>query len=178
MFTFTEALIIAAEAHRGVKDGGGVDYIKHPLHLAHMLKVKGYSNEHQMVAVLHDVVEDTDVTFEDLISKGVPETVLIALRLMTHISDEVFIQGRMMAHAVLGCDASLSRIKAKEDEYMEYINRLSKNDIARIVKIEDLDHNSDINRTPDKALDEPYTSRRYIKYAKARRFLTGGRVGW
>jgi hypothetical protein len=72
----------------------------------------------------------------------------------------------------------LAKIKAKEDEYMDYIKKLSKNDIARIVKIEDLDHNSDINRAPDDALDDPYTSRRYIKYAKARRFLTGGRVGW
>ena len=178
MFTFTDALIIAANAHRGIKDAGGIDYIKHPMHLAHMLKVKGYSNEHQMVAILHDVVEDTDVTFDDLIHAGVSETVLDALKLLTHVRDEAFVEERKAFHIEQGNAPKLAKIKAKEDEYLRYVENLSKNDIARIVKIEDLDHNSDINRAPDTALDDPYISRRYIKYAKARRLLTGGRVGW
>ena len=91
MFTFTDAVTIACDAHKGQKDKGGNDYLKHPLHVAHMCKLKGYSNEVQMAAVLHDVVEDSHYTFEDLIARGIPESVLDALKLLTHVKDQDFI---------------------------------------------------------------------------------------
>jgi guanosine-3',5'-bis(diphosphate) 3'-pyrophosphohydrolase len=178
MFTFTDALIIAAEAHRNIKDQGGVDYIKHPLHIAHQLKIKGYSNETQITGLLHDVVEDTDVTFETLISKGAPESVIEALKLLTHIPDVKFIMSKFDYYVENGEDLALAKIKAKEDEYIRYIVRLSVNDIARSVKIEDLIHNSDISRVNDSDLENPYVGRRFLKYAKARRILTGGKVGY
>ena len=94
MFTYTDALIIAAEAHRGQKDGGGVDYIKHPLHIATKLKQRGFSNETQITGLLHDSIEDSDLTIEELREKGCPESVLDALVLLTHIRDQDFVDKR------------------------------------------------------------------------------------
>ena len=173
MFTFTDALILSAEAHRGIKDKGEVDYIKHPLHLAHKLKIKGYSNEHQITALLHDVIEDTETTFEDLEALHVPECVLIALRLLTHEVSEEWIEQYRKESGVEFCggeyEYSASYYEAKGAEYLNYIEKLSKNDIARAVKLEDLKHNSDITRL------HSLTSKdgdRLIKYGKARKILT------
>lgn len=183
MMTFTDALIIAAEAHRGVKDSGDVDYIKHPLHLAHLLKISGYSNECQMTALLHDVLEDSDKFSEtDLINKGMPESVMIALQLLNHQPDKDFIDSHT-AELIAQCiNPKFARIRAKEEEYMRYIRRLAKNDIARAVKLADLEHNSDFTRIKESDLDDwkqrEYIGRRSMKYAVARHFLTGGRVGY
>ena len=181
--TFTDALIIAAEAHRGVKDAGDVDYIKHPLHLAHLLKIRGYSNECQMTALLHDVLEDSDkFTETDLIERGIPESVMIALQLLNHKVDSEFVDKTTADYISQGINAKFARIRAKEDEYMKYIRRLSKNDIARAVKLADLEHNSDFTRIKESDLDDwktrEYIGRRSMKYAVARHFLTGGRVGY
>lgn len=165
-------------------DGGGIDYIKHPLHLAHLLKIRGYSNECQMAALLHDVLEDAGDRFSesDLIARGVPESVMIALRLLTHVVDREYIEKHTQELVAQGISRHFARVRSKEEEYMIYIRRLAKNDIARAVKIADLEHNSDISRIKDSDFEDfstsEYIGRRNMKYAKARHFLTGGRVGY
>ena len=180
--TFTDALILAAESHRGSRDSGGVEYIKHPLHLAHLLKIRGYSNECQMTALLHDVVEDTAKTIDDIIDAGAPESVVIALQLLTHVTDEEFIEKKQKEFIDQDITPRFAKIRAKEEEYFKYIRNLSKNDIAKAVKLVDLEHNSDISRIPEKDIENwsgrEYIGRRNMKYAIARKILTGGTVGY
>lgn len=180
VFTFSEALLLATLAHRGDKDSGGVDYIKHPLHISHKLKLTGRSNETQMAGLLHDVVEDTDINIVDLINIGVPESVTDALSLLTHIKDQAYIDQQRSEYISSGMQPKFANIRAKEDEYMKYGMNLAKNCIARDVKIEDLNHNSDVTRVTDKDLEQnsEYIGRRNMKYAKLRRYLTGGQVGY
>ena len=182
MMTFTDALIISAESHRDMRDSGGVEYIKHPLHLAHLLKVRGLSNECQMAALLHDVVEDTKTTIEELIAKGAPESVIIAIKLLTHVRDEDYVTLMIATFIESGLNPRFAKIRAKEEEYFRYIRNIGKNDIARAVKLVDLEHNSDISRIPQKDMDDwntrEYIGRRNMKYAIARNILTGGRVGY
>ncbi len=178
MFTFTDAVAIACEAHKGQKDKGGHDYIKHPLHLAHMCKVKGYSNEVQITAVLHDVIEDSDFTFDDLIKRGIPESVLDALKLLTHIKDQEYINNETKVKVNDGWIEQLAKNHAKEQEYYKYISRISENEIAKLVKLEDLMHNSDITRVPAEMFqNDKKLSNRLKKYAFARKILIGGFVG-
>ena len=109
-----KAMKIAYEAHNGQLDKSGVPYIFHPIHLAEQMTTE----EECIVALLHDVVEDTDVTFEQL-EKEFPDTVIQALKLLTH-DDEV--------------------------AYMDYIRDIKCNRISKNVKLKDLDHNKDITR--------------------------------
>ena len=113
----TEAMKIAYEAHHGQVDKGGLPYILHPIHLAEQMEDE-YST---CVALLHDVVEDTNVTLEDL-KKIFPQPVIEAVALMTH---------------------------AKEEPYLEYVARVKTNPIAKAVKLADIAHNSDQSRIPD-----------------------------
>ncbi|MCR5078906.1 MAG: RdgB/HAM1 family non-canonical purine NTP pyrophosphatase [Bacilli bacterium] len=109
------AMEIAEEAHHGVTDKGGFPYINHPLHLA-----EGMADQYSCAtALLHDVVEDTPLTIEDLRRKGIEETVLEAVDLLTH----------------------------KEGvPYMDYVKLIGTNRIARMVKLADLAHNLDSSR--------------------------------
>ena len=128
-----KAIQIATKAHDGQTDKGGNAYILHPLRL--MKNVN--SDEEKIVAILHDVVEDTDITFTDLEEEGIPEVCIEALKLLTH---------------------------AKEVPYIDYIDLISTNDLARSVKIADLRDNSDLTRLANvsqKDID------RVEKYAKA-----------
>ena len=109
-----KAMNIAYDAHHGQYDKGGVPYIFHPIHLAEQMETE----EECIVALLHDVVEDTDVTFEEL-EKEFSNEVIDALRLLTHDKDE---------------------------EYMEYVKRIKTNEIARKVKMADIMHNYDKTR--------------------------------
>ena len=109
-----KAINIAYEAHMGQVDKFGMPYIFHPVHLAESM-----DNETEcIVAILHDVVEDTNVTFEDL-EKEFSNEVIEALRLLTH---------------------------DKKIPYEKYILQLKDNPIARKVKLADLKHNSDVTR--------------------------------
>lgn len=108
------AMIIAYNAHNGQLDKSGVPYIYHPIHLAEQMG----SEEECIVALLHDTVEDTTVTFEQL-EKEFSKTVIEALKLLTH-------------------DDSVA--------YMDYVKNLKQNPIARKVKLADLHHNSDVTR--------------------------------
>lgn len=110
-----KAMRIAYEAHAGQVDKTGMPYIYHPAHLAEMMP----DEDSTITALLHDVVEDTPITIEQLAEEGFNETILTALRLLTH-------------HPA--------------DRYMDYISQLSTCPLARRVKLADLRHNSDVSR--------------------------------
>ena len=109
-----KAMVVAYNAHMNQFDKAGVPYIYHPIHLAEQMETETEC----IVALLHDVVEDTDITFKDL-EKEFPKDSIEALKLLTH---------------------------DKKVDYMEYIKAIKKNDIAKKVKIADLIHNSDETR--------------------------------
>ena len=128
-----KALKLCFEAHKDQLDKSGMPYVFHPFHLAEQMDTEDTT----VAALLHDVVEDTDYTFEDLVSMGFSEEVITALRLLTHD------------------DAT---------PYMEYVAAVKSNPIAKAVKIADLKHNSDTTRL--EVIDER-AAKRVEKYASA-----------
>jgi (p)ppGpp synthase/HD superfamily hydrolase len=112
-----QAIALAVEQHRGQVDKAGQPYILHPLRV--MLAVSGETA--QIVAVLHDVVEDCNITFDDLRCLGFTEEVIMALDGVTRRDDET---------------------------YSEFIARSGQNPISRQVKLADLQDNMDIRRLP------------------------------
>lgn len=134
------AINIASNAHLGQMDKGGNPYILHPLWVMH--KVRHLGIKYMIVAVLHDAVEDTDVTYEELRSKGFNFEVIEALKLLDHSDDSV--------------------------PYEDYIEKLATNCIAREVKLRDLEHNSKITRL--KGLRQK-DFERLVKYQKAYSYL-------
>lgn len=125
-----KALKLSFEAHKEQKDKGGLPYVYHPFHLAEQMK----SEEAVVVALLHDVVEDTDRSLDDIRAQGFPERVIDALALLTH---------------------------DKATPYFDYVARVKTNPIARAVKLADLEHNADLSRLDkveekDKARAEKY----------------------
>ncbi len=108
-----KAMRLMYDAHKGQFDKGGLPYVFHPMVVASNMT----SEVSTIVALLHDVVEDTDIKLSDLSDFG--DEVCLALSLLTRNSD---------------------------DDYYDYIERLSANKIAREVKIADLKHNSDLSR--------------------------------
>lgn len=120
-----KALRISFDAHKDQVDKSGMPYVYHPFHLAEQMQ-----DEYTVcVALLHDVVEDTDYTLTDLIEAGFPAPVTDAIALMTH-DDAV--------------------------PYMDYVKKLRNDPIARAVKLADLRHNSDLSRLDvidDRALE-------------------------
>jgi (p)ppGpp synthase/HD superfamily hydrolase len=115
--TLEDAIALALEAHRGQTDKGGAPYILHPLRM--MLRVR--SPTERMVAVLHDVVEDSDRTLEDLRRRGFPGSVVAAV------------------------DA-LTRRKGEGETYEAFVRRVARHPVARRVKIADLEDNLDLSR--------------------------------
>jgi (p)ppGpp synthase/HD superfamily hydrolase len=141
MATIEKALQIAARAHEGQLDKHGQPYILHPLRV--MAAVEG--DEARIVAVLHDVIEDTSVTADELRREGFGEAILEAIDRLTHRKDE---------------------------PYAEYVIRCKGHEIARRVKLADLEDNSRPSRTilrPDRI--EPDIER-VRKYLLAYKFLT------
>lgn len=127
------AISIALKAHKGQVDKGGNPYILHPL--AVMNRVE--TIEEKIVAVLHDVVEDTEVTIDQLRETGFSEEILEAMNLLT---------------------------RAKEDSYEEFIDKTLKNRIARNVKIADIKENMNLSRIQDPS-EQDYM--RIEKYKRA-----------
>lgn len=120
MTTLLERAVgLALEAHAGEVDKADKPYILHPLRL--MLQMD--TEEEMITAVLHDVVEDSHVTLDDLRAAGFPSAVLEALALLTH--------------------------NTAAEAYDAYIARIKPNPLARKVKLADLAHNMDIRRLPD-----------------------------
>ncbi len=132
-----KALKLCFEAHKEQVDKSGLPYVFHPFHLAEQMETE----ETVICALLHDVVEDTDMTFRDLEQMGFPARVIEALKLLTH-DDAV--------------------------PYLDYVAQIKKDPIARAVKLADLKHNSDLSRldhVDEKAL------KRVEKYKKAMEIL-------
>lgn len=134
-----KAMKLAYQAHLGQVDYDGVPYIFHPYHLAEQMDDEISCT----VALLHDVVEDTEITIEDL-AKEFPVEVIEAVSLLTH-------------------DANVA--------YFDYVRTIKSNPIARKVKLADLDHNSDESRSVGSALTEGQLEYWKEKYAKARAIL-------
>jgi len=131
------AISIASLAHLGQLDKGGEPYILHPLRV--MMKLK--DNELRIIAVLHDVIEDTTITYQDLRDQG------LRSELVNHI-------------------VTLTRLKG--ENYDEYINRICYDELAMRVKLADLEDNMDISRIKNPT-QKDYN--RVEKYSKAKEKL-------
>ena len=133
-----KALKLSFAAHKDQIDKSGIPYVYHPFHLAEQMDTE----ETVTVALLHDVIEDSDYTLDDIRDMGFPDKVVNALSLMTH---------------------------DKSVPYMDYVAKIKENPIARVVKLADLRHNSDLSRldsVDQKALE------RVEKYRQAVKLLT------
>jgi (p)ppGpp synthase/HD superfamily hydrolase len=106
---------IAKKYHAGQFDKGGNLYINHPVAVAKKLTTE----KEQCIALLHDIIEDTELTASDLLNLGVPKDIVDVVVILTHKKDE---------------------------PYSKYITRISENELARKVKLADLEHNMDISR--------------------------------
>ena len=110
-----KSLEIALKAYKGQKDKAGKTYILHPLRI--MAKMN--TEEEMSVAMLHDVIEDSDYTFEDLISEGIPANVANAVQALS---------------------------KNKDENYEQFIERILRNKLASKIKLADIEDNINILR--------------------------------
>ncbi len=134
-----KALKLCFEAHKNQVDKSGMPYVFHPFHLAEQMETE----DTVITALLHDVVEDTEYTIEDIKEMGFSDNVISALKLLTH-------------------DPSVP--------YMDYVRKIKDNPVAKAVKLKDLAHNSDLTRldyVDDKA------RKRVEKYKRAIALLNG-----
>ena len=136
-----KAMLLAYDAHHGQLDKGGVPYIFHPIHLAEQMPDELTT----IVALLHDAVEDTDLTLDDL-AHDFPPAVIDALRLLTH---------------------------KPGTSYDDYIRALRDDPIAATVKRADLLHNSDESRLALCPISDAEKNRLRQKYQKALTLLEG-----
>lgn len=130
-----KALQLCFDAHKDQKDKTGMPYVFHPFHLAEEMR----DEISTVCALLHDVVEDTDYTLEDLAEMGFPKEAIDAIALLTH-------------------DPAVP--------YFDYVMDISKNPIAKAVKLADLAHNSDLTRMEKSEITE-WELKRNEKYKKA-----------
>ena len=133
-----KALRLCFDAHKDQKDKSDLPYVFHPVHLAEQMTDEATT----IVALLHDVIEDTDVTLADLQAEGFSREILDAVALLTH-------------------DKSVN--------YTDYVLKIKENPIAKAVKLADLTHNSDTTRL--EVVDEAALKRRQ-KYLDAIQLLT------
>jgi (p)ppGpp synthase/HD superfamily hydrolase len=142
-FTLNTAIALAAEKHKNQNDKQGQPYFLHLVAVADQLQ----GNEAKMAGFLHDIVEDTPTTFNELVEMGCPESVIRAIRLVTHTKQH-----------------------PTQEEYLEDIRRIanSGNQIAIDVKWADLTHNSDRSSIPN---PEPSHFVRWEKYRQAKEML-------
>lgn len=132
------ALAIARKAHAGQVDKAGVDYIQHPLYVASQVKTE----QEKAVALLHDVLEDSDITAADLLAYGLSNEVVAAVQTLT---------------------------KKKGQSYQDYLEKVKSNNLARVVKLADLKHNSDLSRLKTVSNTD---YERVKKYKNAIRYLS------
>lgn len=134
--TLQRAIEIATEAHKGQTDKYGAPY------LAHVMRVmnRGITEEEKICGVLHDVVEDTSWTFEQLAAESLQPAILEALRCVTKLSDE--------------------------EEYDHFIARILPNRLACLVKLNDLTDNMDIRRMPEVTEKDIARLNKYLKAYK------------
>ena len=145
-----KAIRLLYEKHKDQVDKAGLPYVFHPFHVAESMQDEART----IVALLHDTVEDTDLTFEELEAMGFGTDVVDALKCMTHQHDE---------------------------DYFEYVKRVGTNPIAIDVKLSDLAHNMDSSRLCEieermsKEELEKFNLKRaskYEKYQKSVEYLT------
>lgn len=131
------ALGICYAAHKDQLDKGGMPYVFHPYRVAEQM----HTENEVTVALLHDVVEDSNITIEDLRAKKFPLEVIFAVGVLT---------------------------REQGTPYFEYIAKVRKNELARKVKIADLQDNMDLSR-----LDKPTENdkKRVEKYRRALQLL-------
>ena len=132
-----KSLHIALRAYAGKTDKAGREYIHHPLRV--MSKMK--TDVEMSVALLHDVIEDSDITAEQLLAEGIPAEVVEAVVCLS---------------------------KTENEDYQDFVARAKKNELAARVKIADIEDNIDVLRLP--TLDE-YDLARVQKYHSAWQFL-------
>lgn len=134
-------IMLAATGHEGQLDRGDNAYILHPIRL--MMKLRHDSVYAMMVAIGHDLIEDTDFEIDDLRRHGIPEDVLTAIDVLTHKPNQ---------------------------SYVDYIIEISKNALATRVKMQDLYDNSDLRRMKG-ATQKDFD--RMTKYQMCHHFLEG-----
>ena len=132
------AIELAKQHHEGQTDKAGKPYIEHPLRVMNQVE----SEEEKIVAVLHDIVEDTDISLDDLRNEGFSEKVVSAVECLT---------------------------KQEGENYDSYIERISFNPLAVKIKLADLEDNRDLTRLPE-VTDKDL--KRIEKYDKALKKLT------
>jgi (p)ppGpp synthase/HD superfamily hydrolase len=142
--TASDALLLAEEAHRGQVDKAGKPYIEHPIAVANILAEQNAGHSAILAGLLHDVVEDSDITLDDLRLHGYPEEVVRAVDSVT---------------------------KREGEAYMDMVRRAAADPIGRLVKLADNTHNGAPERLALLSEDEQawFTQ----KYAKARAVLLG-----
>jgi (p)ppGpp synthase/HD superfamily hydrolase len=132
--TLATAISIATDAHAGQLDKYGAPYIAHVMRVMQL----GKTEDEKIVGVLHDVVEDTPWTFDQLIAQGLEPHLVEALRCVTKLSED--------------------------EDYDHFIERIIPNRLACLVKLNDLTDNMDVRRVPELTdKDIP----RFNKYLKA-----------
>jgi (p)ppGpp synthase/HD superfamily hydrolase len=141
-----QAYKVMEEAHRGQCDKGGNHYFLHPFRVSQEVTNHYWTSYFdkfigECVALLHDVIEDSDITADDLVKEG-------------------------FEHAIVN---RVVRMTRKEGEsYMDYIKRIGEDNICRVVKMCDLKDNMDITRL-EKITDKDFD--RLKKYHKAYKYL-------
>jgi (p)ppGpp synthase/HD superfamily hydrolase len=133
--TVEDAIALAAIAHRGQRYASpeAEPYVFHPLRV--MLRFT--DPVEQIASVLHDAIEDTELTIEDLVDAGFTSDVVLVIQCLTHRGDET---------------------------YEDYIDRVARNDVARRVKIADLNENIANNR---RLPNSPGNRERIGRYTRA-----------
>lgn len=128
---YDRALRIAIRAHEGQQDKSGREYVMHPICVAERCK----DTRAKIVALLHDTIEDTDVTIEYLRKEGFPEEII---------------------------DAVLSVTKQEGENYEDFVRRAARNAIGKEVKIADLEDNMDIRRLKEIKEEDVARLRKYL----------------
>ena len=132
-----KAALICVGKHQGQRDKVGCAYFQHPMRVA----MRCATDDEKIVALLHDIIEDTDATPEYLIEEGFPDYIV---------------------------DAILSVTKREGENYEDFVARAKRNPIGRMVKIHDLEDNLDVMRLDEVSAK---MAERFTKYLKALRFL-------
>lgn len=132
-----KAALICVTKHQGQRDKVGCAYFLHPMRVA----MRCVTDDEKIVAMLHDTIEDTDVTPEYLTKECFPQYIV---------------------------EAILSVTKRDGESYEDFVARAKKNPIGRMVKIHDLEDNLDVLRLNEVS---PRMAERFNKYLKALRFL-------
>lgn len=142
MLTLSDVIVFAAQKHGKQRDKGGNTYLLHPLRV-----MLGMETEDEMVvAILHDVLEDTDAKEEDLLNLGCTETQVMAVKALTRMAMQ------------------------SEDEYL---TEIMKSTVARKVKIKDIEDNMRIDRLKNRTNLQQKDFDRFAKYAKSWSRLSG-----